>query len=95
MHRLEIMRRALRSLRRIPKDRAAKILAALEELKALEDPGTHHSVKAMKGDWEGSSRMRIGSYRAIFQLNPDPEGAEEDGLLLISVVAVGPRGDVY
>ena len=95
MRRLEITRRALRSMRRIPKDRTRKILAALEELRALEDPGSHHNVKAMKGDWVGFSRMRIGSYRAIFEVNPDLEAKQEDRLLLISVVAVGPRGDVY
>ena len=95
MHRLEISRRAMRSMRRIPKDRSAKILAALEELRALEDPAAHHDVKAMKGDWVGFSRMRIGSYRAIFEINPDPEAEGEDKLLLISVTAVGSRGDVY
>lgn len=94
MHRLEITRRALRSLRRIPKDRTQKILAALEGLRSLEDPGSHHNVKAMKGDWAGFSRMRIGSYRAIFEVNLGSEDAE-DKLLLISVVAIGPRGDIY
>lgn len=95
MHRLEITRRALRSMRRIPKDRAGKIIASLEELRALQVPMTHHNVKAMKGDWVGYSRLRIGSYRAIFKLNPDPEAESESELLLISVMAVGPRGDVY
>jgi mRNA interferase RelE/StbE len=95
MHRVEITRRALRSMRRIPKDRTGKILAALEELRALEDPGSHHNVKAMKGDWVGFSRMRIGSYRAVFEINPDPKAEEEGKLLLISVVAIGSRGDVY
>ena len=95
MHRLEITRRALRSMRRIPKDRCVKILTALEELRALEDPSAHHNVKAMKGNWEGFSRIRIGSYRAIFEVNLDPEAEVKDMLLLISVVAVGSRGDVY
>ncbi len=34
MHRLELSRRALRSLRRIPRERARSIFAALEELAA-------------------------------------------------------------
>lgn len=95
MHRLEITRRALRSMRRIPKDRCAKIIIALEDLMTSEDPAAHQNVKAMKGDWTGFSRIRIGSYRAIFEVNPDPEAQEDDKLLLISVVAVGPRGDIY
>jgi hypothetical protein len=56
MHRLEITRRALRSMRRIPKDRGAKILSALEELRALEEPEAHHNVKSMKGDWGGFAK---------------------------------------
>lgn len=49
----------------------------------------------MKGDWLGSWRMRIGSYRAIFAIVPDLERESDEGLLLILVQAIGPRGDVY
>ncbi|GEM_PF-395033 len=75
MHRLELARRALRSLRRIPQDRARSIFAALDELAALPDPSTH-PVKAMKGDWKGCLRIRIGAYRAVFQLSDDPHRLE-------------------
>jgi len=99
MHRLEFSRRAMRSLRRIPQDRTRGIFAAFEELAALSDPTTHVNVKAMKGDWKGCLRIRIGSYRAIFQLADDPlSGSEADSvdkLLLITVLVVGPRGNIY
>jgi mRNA interferase RelE/StbE len=95
MHRLELTRRAIRAMRRIPQDRVRQIVGALEALAALPDPTTHQNVKAMKGDWEGSWRMRIGSYRAIFAIVPDPERGPDGGLLLILVEAVGPRGDIY
>jgi mRNA-degrading endonuclease RelE of RelBE toxin-antitoxin system len=99
MHRLELARRALRSLRRIPQDRARSIFAALDELAALPDPSTHPNVKAMKGDWKGCLRIRIGSYRAVFQLSDDPLAESEveanDKPRLISVLVVGPRGDIY
>jgi len=95
MHRLELTRGALRAMRRIPQDRVRQIFGALEELAVLPDPTTHQNVKAMKGDWQGSWRMRIGSYRAIFAVVPDPERETGEGLLLILVQAVGSRGDIY
>ena len=99
MHRVELSRRTMRSLRRIPRDRAQNVLEVLDELAALPDPATHHNVRLMKGDWRGCLRIRIGSYRAIFELiadpTADPEANPADNPLLISVVAVGPRGDIY
>ncbi|MCW1884380.1 type II toxin-antitoxin system RelE/ParE family toxin [Luteolibacter flavescens] len=95
MHRIELTRSAVRSLRRIPQDRVRQIFGAFEELAALPDPTSHQHVKAMKGDWAGSWRMRIGSYRAIFAIAPDPELAPGAGFLLILIQAVGPRGDIY
>ncbi|WP_206018794.1 type II toxin-antitoxin system RelE family toxin [Rubritalea profundi] len=52
-------------------------------------------MKPMKGDWLGSYRLRIGGYRAIFGLNPDPEAKPEQKLLLISVAVIGSRGGIY
>jgi mRNA interferase RelE/StbE len=95
MHRLELTRRAIRAMRRIPQDRVRQIFGALEELAALPDPTTHQNVKPMKGNWEGSWRMRIGSYRAIFAILSDPERESDEGLLLILVEAFGPRGGIY
>jgi hypothetical protein len=89
----------MRSLRRIPQDRARRIFAALDELTTLPDPSTHPNVKAMKGDWRGCLRIRIGSYRAIFQLTTAPPSESEAPLaanpLLITVLLVGLRGDIY
>ena len=97
MHRYELRRAALRSMRRIPPDQARKIFEALDELAASEDPRIHHNVKAMRGEWHGNHRLRIGNYRAIFTVQADPEIEGERGLqlLLISVINVGPRGGIY
>jgi mRNA-degrading endonuclease RelE of RelBE toxin-antitoxin system len=95
MHKVIYTRTARRSLRRIAKDRVATIIGSINELASLEDPLTHQNVKAMKGDWLGSYRLRIGGYRAIFGLNPDPEAKPEQKLLLISVEVVGSRGGIY
>lgn len=97
MHRYELRRAALRSMCRIPPDQARKIFEALDELAASEDPRTYHNVKAMRGEWSGSHRLRIGNYRAIFtaQTDPEVEGEREIQLLLISVINVGTRGGIY
>lgn len=95
MHKLELTRRALRAMRRIPKDRIRQIFAALEELTVISDPTTHRNIKVMKGEWEGSLRMRIGSYRAILSIQPDPKSGSGAAVLLILIEAVGPRGDIY
>ena len=81
-------------MRRIPKNRVEQIFESLEELTVLDDPTSHHNVKSMRGNWAGHYRMRIAAYRAIFVLNADSENRSNQ-LLLISVVAVGSRGDAY
>jgi len=44
-------------------------------------------VKRLRGELEGSYRLRVGSYRVIFVV--DEEARE------IGIVAVGPRGRIY
>lgn len=88
MHRLELHQRARKALRSIPAERVRQILAAIEDLSHLADPMTHPNVRPMQGDWEGSSRMRVGSYRVIFELAGDAADAD----VLIRVTHIGSRG---
>jgi mRNA-degrading endonuclease RelE of RelBE toxin-antitoxin system len=90
MHPVEFHKRARKALQSIPVERVRQILTAIEELSHLTDPMTHPNVRPMQGDWEGSCRMRVSSYRVIFQLV-----GEADGVWLIRVTHVGSRGDVY
>ncbi|MDF1742035.1 MAG: type II toxin-antitoxin system RelE/ParE family toxin [Verrucomicrobiales bacterium] len=92
MHQLEFHKRALKTLRKIPKDRAGQIVAKLEEFTEWTDPTEHPDVKVMRGEWEGAWRLRIGEYRAIFELS-EIEG--EEVALLIYVTKIGTRGDIY
>jgi len=95
MHRYQLSRAAMKSMRRIPKNRLKQIFHSLDDLAATEKPIEHHHVTAMKGEWQGMYRMRIGSYRAIFEVIPDPELENETQMLLISVESVGSRGSIY
>ncbi len=95
MHKVIYTRAANRSLRRIAKDRVSQIISSIDEMAELENPLSHQNVKAMKAEWAGCFRLRIGSYRAIFGMNPDPEASPEEQLLLISVEVIGSRGSIY
>ena len=92
MHKIKFHRRAQRAMRRIPANRSAQILAAIDGLAAMEDPASHRNVLRMKGDMEGRMRMRVGEYRVIFRLK-DGEGGGQT--LVILVADVGPRGGIY
>ena len=95
MHTVTYSRNATRSLRRIQKERATQIVASINELATHESPSLHPNVKQMKGDYAGFYRLRVGNYRAIFALNPDPNAEPEQKLLLINVSAIGSRQGVY
>ena len=82
-------------MRRIPKDRVKQIFKSLDDLAATKKPTEHRNVTAMKGEWNGMYRLRIGAYRAIFECISDPEIEHSSDILLISVEAVGGRGDIY
>jgi mRNA interferase RelE/StbE len=44
-------------------------------------------IKALKGQWEGKFRLRIGNIRVLFEIVL----AERQ----IKILYIGPRGDVY
>ena len=60
-------RHAVRYLRKMPLDRKDQVKQAFSEVAKLVDPLEHPNVRAMTGEWSGCLRLRVGSYRAIFQ----------------------------
>ena len=74
---------ALKELRRLQKQDAAKIVAAVE---ALADQPFPASAKKLVGA-EITWRVRVGDYRVIYDV--------ETGIRVIMVVKVGHRRDVY
>ncbi len=52
------------------------------------DPDTlKNNIKALKGEYSGKFRLRVGSYRVIFQII--------DEQVLIIVVRIGHRKEIY
>jgi len=78
--------RALKELRKLGKQAQRDIIAYLDERIAGEgDP--RRFGKGLKADRAGLWRYRVGDYRILCQI--------KDGELLVLVVAVGHRRDVY
>jgi mRNA interferase RelE/StbE len=74
---------ALRSLRKLDRQVAARIKAATEALRDDPRPG---GVKMLTGA-HGLLRIPIGDYRILYQI--------DDERRLVRIADVGHRGDIY
>lgn len=82
---VEIDSAAQKQLRKLGQDPARRVVAGLKKIAALPDPRVR--AKAMVGEWAGYWRFRFDDFRVIARL--------EDDKLVILVVAVGHRSQVY
>ncbi len=64
---------------------AKKIARCLQQLE--QTPLFHPNVKALKGDFAGYYRYRIGDYRVIYSVDEE--------IIQVFVVAIAYRGDAY
>jgi len=64
---------------------AKKIARCLQQLE--QTPRSHPNVKALKGDYAGLYRYRLGDYRVIYSV--------EDKIVQVFVVAIAHRSEVY
>ena len=83
MHAIRYTAAALKALRRIPRNVADLIRQKVQEVAA--DPAAARNVKKLKGR-EGY-RLRVGDWRVVYDI--------EDGVLVLIVIDVGPRGVIY
>ena len=74
--------RAVKELRRLPKDVRSPVFEAVDALR--QDP---LRGQPLSGQWKGLRRLRVGTVRVIYGF----DGTE----LLISVLRVGHRREVY
>ena len=75
-------RRAVKELRRIPKDQQTQVFKTVETLRRDPLRGA-----PLSGQWKGLRRLRVGTVRVIYGF----DGTE----LLICVLRVGHRREVY
>lgn len=82
---VEVSARAVRSLRKMDRQTARRIRDELAEIAELDDPRVRG--KGLTGNLAGLWRYRVGDYRVVCDI--------EDGVMLILVVAVDHRSEVY
>ena len=84
MHTLKYRRQARNYLARLPRKSKSAIVDQLRQLAADPDDSTL-DVDVLQG--KKGYRLRIGQYRVLY--------VREDNQLIIEVVKIRPRGDVY
>ncbi len=83
---IDYSERALKSLKKMDKQNAKRILDFLEQrIAILEDPRA--SGKPLKGDLGVFWRYRVGDYRVLCDI--------QDGKLVILAALIGHRKEVY
>ena len=82
-YRVEVVPAAARALRKLDPAGRRRVQAAVELL--AEQPRPSGAKKLVGGD--GEWRVRTGDYRIVYEIH--------DGVLLVLVVAVGNRRDIY
>ena len=82
-YRIEIAPAAVRQLRTLDPTARRRVQAAIELL--ADQPRPSGATKLVGGDREW--RVRTGDYRIVYELH--------DHVLLVLVVAVGHRSDIY
>ena len=82
-YRVEVAPAALRQLRKLDPPARRRVQAAIELLSDEPRPGGAKKLAGGDGEW----RVRTGDYRIVYGIR--------DSVLLILVVAVGHRRDIY
>jgi mRNA interferase RelE/StbE len=76
-------KRALKELSKLPATAVKQILSKIDSLS--QDP-YQAGIKKLKG-FDNVFRAKAGNYRILYEIN--------DGKLLIMIVAIGDRKDIY
>lgn len=79
---LKIKDSAVKALRRVPKADRVRLIEAIDRLATEPTAGG-----VLKGEFRGLRRLRVGSYRVVYEV--------DQGKLTILVVRLGHRKDVY
>jgi len=82
-YRIEVSPAALRQLRKLDSAARVRLQAAIELLAGTPRPPGAKKLVGGTGEW----RIRTGDYRVVYEIHDDH--------LLILVVAVGHRRDIY
>ncbi|NCC25920.1 MAG: type II toxin-antitoxin system RelE/ParE family toxin [Deltaproteobacteria bacterium] len=79
---ISIKRSAAKSLESIPKSDRLRIIETIDSLRKTPRAGS-----ALKGEFSGLRRVRIGMYRVVYEI--------QEAHLVILIIRVGHRREVY
>ncbi|QOJ23240.1 MAG: type II toxin-antitoxin system RelE/ParE family toxin [Gammaproteobacteria bacterium] len=79
---VSIKQSALKSLKNITYEDRLRIIEAIDQLKTNPAAGG-----VLKGEYSGLRRIRIGSYRVVYEVH--------DAQLTVLVIRIGHRREVY
>ena len=82
-YRIEVAPAAVRQLRKLDRGAQRRVQAAIELLAGEPRPSGARKLVGGDGEW----RVRAGDYRIVYEIH--------DNVLLVLVVAVGHRRDIY
>lgn len=82
-YRIEVKRSAAKALKKIPKPDRKRIR---EKIDSFEEKLPNQDITKMKGD-NPFHKVRVGNYRIIYEILDD--------VLLILIVKIGHRKDIY
>ena len=79
---VELATSAIKDLKRLPRDRQARVERSIDE---MENDPMVGDVKPLKGsEWKGYYRKRVGSYRIIFTINTQAMTVEVSAIIIRS-----------
>ena len=84
MYKVILQRQPESYYRRAGRDAVARLEKCFESLE--QDPFDKRN-KILKGELEGSRRVRVGNLRVVYSVNEKEK--------VVSILAILPRGDVY
>lgn len=82
-HAIEFKTSALKAINKAPLDMQKRLMEAIWSLEEDPRPRGTRKLKHKPGLW----RIRVGEYRVVYQII--------ENQLLVLIVAVGPRRDIY
>lgn len=82
MREIRFTKKALKGFRKLPQKKRLATVTALEDI--ASDKKISHDIKKIQGE-NDQWRLRIGDYRIVYTID----------LVVLEVVKIGPRGDIY
>jgi mRNA interferase RelE/StbE len=85
IYEVKFSKESVKYIKKLDKPTASRIINAIESMR--ENPKEHPQSKELKGYSGQFYRLRIGNLRVIYEI--------VENRILINVVKVGSRGDIY